>query len=68
MEQTTVYTSGMTCDGCAQSVKRVLSDLPGVETAEVSLARNQAIVSFDPHIINRARITQAIENAGFETR
>ena len=68
MEETTMYIGGMTCSGCVQSVKRVLSNLPGVDTADVSLAQNQAIVKFDSQIISVAQITRGIENAGYETR
>ncbi len=68
MEETTLYIGGMTCSGCVQSVKRVLSNLPGVDTVDVSLAHNQAIVKFDPQMISVARITRGIENAGYETR
>jgi len=68
VEQQTIKIGGMTCDGCVQSVKRVLLNMPGVDVIDVSLALNQAIVKFDPQRIDIARITQSIENAGYEAR
>lgn len=35
---------GMTCNHCAMHVKKALSALPGVESAEVDLPGKQAIV------------------------
>ena len=36
--------SGMTCSGCADTVKRVLSRVPGVTSVEVDLDKGAAIV------------------------
>jgi copper chaperone CopZ len=37
--------SGMTCGGCASSVTRVLTNVPGVVSAEVNLSGRSAIVA-----------------------
>lgn len=37
--------SGMTCGGCAKTVQRVLTRVPGVASAEVDLARGSAVVT-----------------------
>ncbi|MCX8087316.1 MAG: cation transporter [Rhodocyclaceae bacterium] len=66
METTTIEVKGMTCGGCTASVTRVLTELPGVARAEVSLSPGQAVVSFDPAKITREALCQAIEEAGFE--
>ena len=36
--------SGMTCSGCADTVKRVLSRVPGVASVEVDLDKGAAAV------------------------
>jgi copper chaperone len=66
METAIVKVNGMTCGGCVGSVTRVLKALPGVATAEVSLEKGQATVSFDPAVASVAQLKEAIENAGYE--
>ena len=66
METTTIKISGMTCGGCVKSVTRVLTALPGVEKADVSLTPGTAAVAFDAQKINVEQIKSAIREAGFE--
>lgn len=40
-----ITVSGMTCSGCANTVTRVLSRVPGVREARVDLASGRAEVS-----------------------
>ncbi len=47
----TKYTiTGMTCNGCANTVKRLLSSVKGVSDAHVSLAENTAEVTRDENV------------------
>lgn len=68
METTVLKVNGMTCGGCVKSVTNVLKALPGVRTAEVSLDRGEAEVSFDPALASVAQLKGAIEDAGYEAR
>jgi copper chaperone len=47
---------GMTCNHCVMAVKKALSRVPGVERAEVSLERGEALVegNADPKALIRA--------------
>ncbi|MFN4070732.1 MAG: heavy-metal-associated domain-containing protein [Thermus caldifontis] len=47
---------GMTCNHCVMAVKRALMKVPGVERAEVSLERAEALVEgkADPEALIRA--------------
>jgi len=65
METTVLKIDGMTCGGCAKSVARALTALPGVSKAEVSLEQAQATVEFDPRRVDPARLAEAVEDAGF---
>ena len=65
METTVVKIGGMTCAGCAKSVARALTAVHGVSKAEVSLAQAQATIEFDPAQVSRARLAEAVEDAGF---
>ena len=67
METVTLKINGMTCGGCVNSVRKVITALDGVSAVDVSLERAQATVSFDPAQSNPADFKNAIRDAGFET-
>jgi copper chaperone len=66
MENLTLSITGMTCEGCVRSVKKVLEGVQGVAAAEVSLEQGQARVTFDPAQASLAQLKQAVEDAGYE--
>ncbi len=66
MESTVIKIGGMSCQGCVKNISGVLGALPGVASAEVSLDAAEAQVAFDPLVIARAALLEAIEDAGFD--
>jgi copper chaperone len=66
MESSVIKVGGMSCQGCVRNITGVLTALPGVATAEVSLEAAEARVSFDPQIVARGVLVAAIEDAGFD--
>jgi copper chaperone len=66
METVTIKVGGMTCGGCVASVQRVVKALPGVESVDVSLANEEAVVTYDGAKTAPAAFTAAIAAAGFE--
>ncbi len=66
-EQTTVTlkVSGMTCASCPYMVKRSLTNIDGVEKADVSLAAARAVVTFDTSKTTLVVLTAATAAAGF---
>lgn len=66
METTVVKVAGMSCGGCVKSVTKVLLDLPGVNAAEVSLERGEAVVGYDAGKVTRQDMQRVIDEAGFE--
>ncbi len=64
--QHTFKIDGMTCGGCASSVRKVLDAQPGVTGAEVDLAAAEARFDYDPAQTPLASIQQAIEDAGYD--
>ena len=66
MENTQIRIGGMSCQGCVKNISGVLGALPGVASAEVSLDAAEAQVAFDPQVIARAALLEAIEDAGFD--
>nr|GLL49121.1 copper-transporting ATPase RAN1 [Ipomoea trifida] len=57
---------GMTCAACVNSVEGILRSLPGVQRAVVALATSVGEVEYDPTVISKNDIVNAIEDAGFE--
>ncbi|XP_044508989.1 copper-transporting ATPase RAN1-like [Mangifera indica] len=57
---------GMTCAACVNSVEGILRSLPGVKKAVVALATSIGEVEYDPAVISKEDIVNAIEDAGFE--
>lgn len=66
METTILKVKGMSCGGCVKSVTGVLSALPGVSRADVSLEKGEAVVDYDSNQVTREQLASAVEDAGFE--
>ena len=56
---------GMTCNHCANSVKRALEEVPGVVFVEVNLKENTAEVSVDRKI-DTQQLRKAVVGLGYE--
>ncbi|MCL4847737.1 MAG: heavy metal translocating P-type ATPase [Acidobacteria bacterium] len=65
METTTIPVSGMTCASCSAHVQRALEHTPGVSAASVNLLLENAIVSFDPSVVQADRLAEAIRATGY---
>lgn len=57
---------GMTCAACVGRVERTLKKQPGVESATVNLAMEQATVAYDPATADLAGLLEAVNDAGYE--
>ena len=66
MERMTAPVRGMHCAACVGKVERALTSVPGVESASVNLATEQAAVVFDPARTDLARLRAAVAAAGYE--
>ncbi len=73
MVSKTIYIRGMTCAACVSHVTEAISSVPGVESAEVSLATNSANVNFastDAAVLEAGSeiveaISAAVDDAGY---
>jgi len=61
----TLSVSNMTCAVCPITVKRALSSVAGVTTAEVSFEKQEAVVTFDDAKTSVEALTKATGNAGY---
>jgi len=58
---------GMTCGGCANAVKRVLSSNPSVTGVTVDLEAGYATVETSADV-DPAQLVAAVEDAGYDAR
>ena len=63
MTTTTFKVTGMTCNHCVMSVTKALKSVPGVESADVSLAKAQAVVRGEA---DRQAMIAAVKEEGYE--
>jgi copper chaperone CopZ len=65
MEKTSIYLSGLSCEGCVKTVTRAILALEGVKSAEVSADYSWAEVFYDPERTGPEEIAKAVEAAGY---
>ncbi|AYH43856.1 mercury resistance system periplasmic binding protein MerP [Azoarcus sp. DN11] len=65
LKTVTLSVPGMTCAACPITVKTALSKVDGVQKADVSYGKREAIVLFDDARTNVAALTRATANAGY---
>lgn len=68
MAKTTINIDGMTCDHCVGSVTKILENCSGVSEISVSLAENNAQVSYDENKIKVSEMAKAIEDDGYTVK
>ena len=56
---------GMSCGGCAASVREEIGDIPGVNTVDVDLGSGMVIIDSE-HPVETGAIKDAVEEAGYE--
>ena len=61
----TLPVEGMMCAHCQERVKKALEGVPGVISAQVSLARNEATIQASGSV-TRDMLTQAVAQAGYQ--
>jgi len=63
MQATTLKVSGMTCNHCVMAVTKALGKVPGVESADVSLEKAQAVVKGSA---DAQTLIAAVKEEGYE--
>ena len=57
--------TGMTCNGCVNTVRKALKAIPGVEDADVDLEGGRAMVTYDPAKASTEAMVSAVGAAGY---
>ncbi len=58
--------TGMHCEGCASTISHNLEQITGILTANVSIATDQAAITFNPTALNEETIVDKIRSLGFD--
>ncbi len=66
MTTTTLKLKGMSCASCANSIETAIQQVPGVSSAQVNFAAEQASVEYDERNTNLEKIQTAVADAGYE--
>jgi len=66
VETVVLSVSGLSCASCVQTVDRALSAVPGVVSASVNFAAEQATVELIRGAVTREQLAQAVRDAGYE--
>ena len=57
---------GMHCAGCAQTIEKGLSRLPGIESAQVNFASEKLTAAYDPQQTDPQAISAKVRDLGYQ--
>ncbi len=57
--------SGMDCADCTRHVRTAIARLPGVQSVDVFLTSEKAVIRLDPDLVDLPAIREAVKNAGY---
>ena len=66
MKKAVCKVKGMSCAACSASVERILNRKDGVESAQVSLAAEEASIIYDENKISIEEMQEAVKKGGFK--
>lgn len=58
--------TGMTCSGCAVTVRNALLETPGVASASVNHETGRATIQYDPAKASTAQLIEAVNKTGYK--
>jgi mercuric transport protein len=62
----TIKVEGMHCGSCSSSVTKALKATEGVEDAQVSFEKSEAIIKYDDQKVTVAKLREVINRTGFK--
>ena len=65
-QQINLPITGMHCEGCAATITHSLEEMAGIFTANVSIATEQAAITFNPSALSEAAIVDKIRSLGYD--
>ncbi|MBI2878816.1 MAG: cation-translocating P-type ATPase [Candidatus Rokubacteria bacterium] len=67
-EKLQVKIGGMACSFCTETIKKGLGRMDGVAEVHVSLAHEEALITYDPGQVRPAALTGALRSLGYTVR
>jgi Cu+-exporting ATPase len=64
-DKASINITGMTCTTCAATIKKGLSQIPGVEQVDVNFASEKASVQYDPAKVDLDKIKNTVAQLGY---
>jgi copper chaperone len=62
----TIKVEGMKCEKCSASVTKALKATAGVEDAQVSSDKGEAVIKYDDQKLSEAKLREVINSTGFK--
>ena len=62
----TIKVAGMKCEKCSASVTKALKATEGVEDAQVSSDKGEAVIKYDDQKLDETKLREVINSAGFK--
>ena len=62
----TIKVDGMKCAKCSESVSKALKATDGVQDAEVSSEKGEAVIKYDDQKVDEAKLREVINSTGFK--
>ena len=62
----TIRVEGMKCEKCSSSVTKALKATEGVEDAQVSSDKGEAVIKYDDQKLDEAKLREVINSTGFK--
>jgi Cu+-exporting ATPase len=60
-----IHITGMSCATCAATIEKGLSEIPGVEQADVNFTSEKASIKYDPTKVDLAKIQDTVAQLGY---
>lgn len=57
--------SGLVCDGCVDTITKLVSKIDGVNSIDLQLKSGKAVVDYDANRVTVENIHKAVKEAGF---
>ena len=62
----TIKVEGMKCEKCSASVTKALKATDGVQDAQVSSDKGEAVIKYDDQKLNETKLREVINSTGFK--
>lgn len=67
-ERLRIEVEGLHCEGCAETLREVLGEMPATELLRIDLDKSSVVAEFDAGDTTPERVSEALRQAGFPAR